>query len=183
MENPPPTSCQKWSVCPSSHTKNLSAPGPSPFWNFSPFWGFISVAFGHLQGAILNAPQEEMLFTMEMRSSKEQIVLRHKKKCYYTWTILSFWPFAGQLVGPPPQVAKNGPFAQRPYNGFTNAVTGSILEFLALWAFISVAFGHLQRAILHAPQEETLLNMDHAHRPDGISYHVVQQPSFLTLIC
>ena len=47
---------------------------------------------------------------------------------------VSFWP-------PPPQVAKNGPFAQRPYNGFISAVTGSILQFLALWAFISLHFG------------------------------------------
>ena len=30
----PPTSCQKWSVFSTSHTKNLSAPGPPPFWNF-----------------------------------------------------------------------------------------------------------------------------------------------------
>ena len=29
-----PTSCQKWSVFSTSHTKNLSAPGPPPFWNF-----------------------------------------------------------------------------------------------------------------------------------------------------
>ena len=43
--------------------------------------------------------------------------------------------------GPPPQVAKNCPFAQRPYNGFISAVTGSILQFLALWAFISLHFG------------------------------------------
>ena len=55
---------------------------------------------------------------------------------------LSFWPFWGQLLGPPPpQVAKNGPFAQRPYNGFISAVTGSILQFLAFWAFISLHFG------------------------------------------
>ena len=56
---------------------------------------------------------------------------------------LSFWPFRGQLLGPPPppQVAKNGPFAQRPYNGFISAVTGSILHFLAFWAFISLHFG------------------------------------------
>ena len=54
---------------------------------------------------------------------------------------LSFWPFRGQLLGPPPpQVAKNGPFAQRPYNGFISAVTGSILQFLAFWAFISLHF-------------------------------------------
>ena len=64
---------------------------------------------------------------------------------------LSFWPcgpsfpfilaFSGSASGPPPQVAKNGPFAQRPYNGFISAVTGSILQFLALWAFISLHFG------------------------------------------
>ena len=54
---------------------------------------------------------------------------------------LSFWPFRGQLLGSPPQVAKNGPFAQRPYNGFISAVTGSILQFLAFWAFISLHFG------------------------------------------
>ena len=54
---------------------------------------------------------------------------------------LSFWPFRGRLLGPPPQVAKNGPFAQRPYNGFISAVTGSILQFLAFWAFISLHFG------------------------------------------
>ena len=54
---------------------------------------------------------------------------------------LSFWPFRGQLLGPPPQVAKNCPFAQRPYNGFISAVTGSILQFLAFWALISLHFG------------------------------------------
>ena len=64
---------------------------------------------------------------------------------------LLFWPFgpsfpfilafSGSASGPPPQVAKNGPFAQRPYNGFISAVTGSILQFLALWAFISLHFG------------------------------------------
>ena len=75
---------------------------------------------------------------------------------------LAFWPFRGQLLGSPPQVAKNGPFAQRPYNRFSSAVTGLILQFfsllgldflafwpcgpsfpciLALWAFISLHFG------------------------------------------
>ena len=52
---------------------------------------------------------------------------------------LAFWPFRGQLLGPPPQVAKNGPFAQRPYNGFSSAVTGPILQFFS--AFISLHFG------------------------------------------
>ena len=64
---------------------------------------------------------------------------------------LAFWPcglsfpcilaFAGSASGVPPHVAKNGPFAQRPYNGFISAVTGSILQFLAFWAFISLHFG------------------------------------------
>ena len=54
---------------------------------------------------------------------------------------LAFLPFRGQLLGPSPQVAKNGPFAQRPYNGFISAVTGSILQFLTFWAFISLHFG------------------------------------------
>ena len=54
---------------------------------------------------------------------------------------LAFWPFRGRLLAPPPQVAKNGPFAQRPYNGFISAVTGPILQFLALRAFISLHFG------------------------------------------
>ena len=52
-----------------------------------------------------------------------------------------FGLFAGQLVGPLPQVAKKGPFAQRPDNGFISAVTGTILQFLAFWAFISLHFG------------------------------------------
>ena len=61
---------------------------------------------------------------------------------------LVFWPcgpsfpcFRGQLLGPPPHVAKNYPFAQRPYNGFISAVTGPILQFLAFWAFVSLHFG------------------------------------------
>ena len=47
----------------------------------------------------------------------------------------------GVGVWAPPQVAKNGPFAQRPSNGFISARTGSILQFLAFWAFISLHFG------------------------------------------
>ena len=65
---------------------------------------------------------------------------------------LAFWPcgpsfpfilaFSGSASGAsPPQVAKNGPFAQRPYNGFISAVTGPILQFLAFWAFISLHSG------------------------------------------
>ena len=74
----------------------------------------------------------------------------------YFLSFLALWAFislhfGGQLLGPPPHVAKNGPFAQCPYNGFISAVTGSILPFepsgpsflciLALWAFISLHFG------------------------------------------
>ena len=54
---------------------------------------------------------------------------------------LAILPFRSQLLGSPPQVARNGPFAQRPYNGFISAVTGSILQCLAFWALISVHFG------------------------------------------
>ena len=64
---------------------------------------------------------------------------------------LAFWPcgpsfpcilaFSGAAAGGPPQVAKNGPSAQRPYNGFISAVTGSILQSLTFWAFISLHFG------------------------------------------
>ena len=59
------------------------------------------------------------------------------------WVFISFHfgLFGVNFWAPPPQVAKNGPFAQRPYNGFISAVTGSILQFLAFWAFISLHFG------------------------------------------
>ena len=61
-----------------------------------------------LQGANRIVPQKEMLLNVDNS------------------VILAFcWPACGGTV------AKNGPFAQRPYNGFINAVTGSILEFLA----------------------------------------------------
>ena len=122
----PPTSCQKWPVCPTSlqwiyqrrdrlHFAVFSILGLHflAFWPCGPsfpcilaLWAFISLHFG--------------------------LVGLH---------FLSFWPFRGRLLGPPPQVAKNGPFAQRPYNGFISAVTGSILQFLAFWAFISLHFG------------------------------------------
>ena len=54
---------------------------------------------------------------------------------------LHFGLFGVGFWAPPPQVAKNCPFAQRPYNGFISARTGSILQFLAFWAFISLHFG------------------------------------------
>ena len=123
---PPPTSCQKLPVCPTSlqwiyqrrdrlHFAVFSLLGLHflAFWPCGPsfpcilaLWAFISLYFG-LVGL------------------------------YF----LSFWLFRGQLLGPSPRVAKNGPFAQRPYNGFISAVTGSILKVLAFWAFISLHFG------------------------------------------
>ena len=132
----PPTSCQKWPVCPTSlqwiyqgrdrlHFAVFSLLGLYflAFWPCGPsfpcilaLWAFISLHFG--------------------------LVGLH---------FLAFWPcgpsfpcilaFSGSASGPPPQLAKNGPFAQRPYNGFIRAVTGSILQFLAFWAFISLHFG------------------------------------------
>ena len=105
---PPPTSCQKWPVCPTSFS----------ILQFLAFWTFISLHFS--------------------------LVGLH---------FVAFWPcgpsfpfilaFSGSASGPPPQVAKNCPFAQCPYNGFISAVTGSILQFLAFWAFISLHFNGL----------------------------------------
>ena len=62
--------------------KEFISAGTTSILEFLAFRAFISGAFGGLQGAILNAPQEETLLTTEMRPSKEQIVLRHNKKCY-----------------------------------------------------------------------------------------------------
>ena len=122
----PPTSCQKWPVCPTflqwnyqrrdrPHFAVFSILGLHflAFWPCGPsfpcilaLWAFISLHFG--------------------------LVGFH---------FLAFWPCGSELGPPPPQVAKNGPFAQRPYNGFISAVTGPILQFLAFWAFISLHFG------------------------------------------
>ena len=63
------------------HKEFISA-GTTSSLQFLVFLVFIFVGFGRLQGAILNAPQEEMLFTMDMRPSKEQILMCHKKKSY-----------------------------------------------------------------------------------------------------
>ena len=131
----PPTSCEKWPVCPTSlqwiyqrrdrhHFAVFSLVGLHflAFWPCGPsfpcilaLWAFISLHFG--------------------------LVGLH---------FLAIWPFRSQLPGSPPHVAQNGPFALRPYNGFISVVTGSILQFLrcgpsfpcilALWAFISLHF-------------------------------------------
>ena len=103
---PPPHKLRKTLRFLKNYTKNLSAPaGTTSILEFLAFWAFISVAFRHVQGAILNAPQEEMLFTYatlqganllapqeeillnmdhahKMPPSKEQILMCHKKKCY-----------------------------------------------------------------------------------------------------
>ena len=133
----PPTSCQKWPVCPTSlqwiyqrrdrlHFAVFSLLGLHflAFWPCGPsfpcilaLWAFISLHFLALWAFI---------------SLHFGLVRLH---------FLSFWPFRGQLLGPPPQVARNGPFAQRPYNGFISVGPGSILQFLAFWAFISLHFG------------------------------------------
>ena len=55
-------------------------------------------------------------------------------------------------------------FLNLPYKEFIRAGITSIFEFLAFWAFISAAFGDLQGAILNAPQEEILLNMDNSRK-------------------
>ena len=104
---------------------------------FLAFWAFIALHFGlvgpHFLAFWLCGPSFPCILALwAFISLHFGLVGFH---------FLAFWPFRGQLLGPPPQVAKNGPFAQRPYNGFISAVTGSILQFLAFWAFISLHFG------------------------------------------
>ena len=104
---------------------------------FLAFWAFISLHFGlvglHFLAFWLCGPSFPCILAFwAFISLHFGLVGLH---------FLAFWPFRGQLLGPPPQVAKNGPFAQRPYNGFIRAVTGSILQFLAFRAFISLHFG------------------------------------------
>ena len=131
-----PTSCQKWPVCPTSlqwiyqrrdrlHFAVFSLVGLHflAFWPCGPSFPCILALWAFI-------------------SLHFGLVGLH---------FLSFWPFRGQLLGPPPppQVAKNGPFAQRPCNGFISAVTGSILQFLAFWAFNSLHFGLVAFISLH----------------------------------
>ena len=140
---PPPTSCQKWPVCPTSlqwiyqrrdrlHFAVFGLVGLHflAFWPCGPsfrcilaLWAFISLHFGFVGLHFL-------AFWPCGPSFPCILALRAFISIHFGLFGVSFWP-------PPPQVAKNGPFAQRPYNGFISAVTGSILQFLALWAFIS----------------------------------------------
>ena len=137
----PPTCCQKWPVCPTSlqwiyqrrdrlhlglHFLAFWLCGPSFPFNLA-LWAFISFYFGlvglHFLAFWLCGPSFPCILALWA------FISLHFGLCG-----LSIW-------APPPHVAKNGPFAQRPYNGFISAVTGSILQFLAFWAFVSLHFG------------------------------------------
>ena len=137
--------------------KEFISAGNTSILEFLAFWAFISGAFGALQEAILIAPLWAFI------SLHFGLVGLHFLAFWpcgpsFLWILAlwafislhfglvglhfdSFWPFRGQLLAPPPQIAKNGTFAQRPYNGFIRPMTGYILQFLAFWAFISLHFG------------------------------------------
>ena len=63
---------------------------------------------------------------------------------------LLFWPFPGQLLGPPPphKLPKVVRFPNLPYKEFSSAETGSIFQFLAFWAFLSFHFGLVSLHVL-----------------------------------
>ena len=127
------------------------------FWPFGPsfpfilaFWAFISFHFGLLGFHFLSFWPFRPLFPVilafwaciSFHFGLLGLVGLHFLAFWLCGLhFLAFWPFRGRLLEPPPQVAKNGPFAQRPYNGFISARTGAILQFLAFWAFISLHFG------------------------------------------
>ena len=164
---PPPTSCQKWPVCPTSlqwiyqgrdrlHFAVFSLLGLHflAFWPCGPsfpcilaLWAFISFHFGLLGIVFLSFLPFGPCLPFILAFSA--FISLHFG--FLGLHFLAFWPrgpsfpfilvFRGQLLGSSPQVAKNCLFAQRPYNGFISAVTGSILQFLAFWAFISLHFG------------------------------------------
>ena len=175
---PPPTSCQKWPVCPTSlqwiyqrqdrlHFAVFSLLGLYflSFWPCRPsfpcilalwafiiltfwaLWAFMSLHFGlvglHFLAFWPCGPSFPCILALWVFISLRFGLLGFHFLAFRLCGLhfLAFWPFRGQLLGPPPQVAKNGPFAQRPYNGFISARTGSILQFLAFWAFISFHFG------------------------------------------
>ena len=111
----PPTRRQKWPVCPTSLQWIYQRRDRLHFAAFS-FLGFHFLAFWPC------GPSFPCILAL--------------------WAFISFhFGLFGVSFWAPPQVAKNGPFAQRAYNGFISAVTGSILQFLAFWAFISLHFG------------------------------------------
>ena len=198
LGSPPPTSCQKWPVCPTSlqwiyqrqdrlHFAvfcllglyflafwpcGLSFPCILALWAFISlhfglvglhflafwpcgpsfpfilaFWAFISFYFGLLGFHFLSfwhfGPSFPFILALWAFISLHFGLVGLHFLAFWPRRLhfLSFWPFRGQLLGSSPQVAKNGPFAQRPYNGCISAVTGSILQFFAFGAFISLHFG------------------------------------------
>ena len=145
---PPPTSCQKWSVCPTSlqwiyqrrdrlHFAVFSILGLHflAFWPFGPsfpcilaFWAFISFHFGLLGLHFLSFWHFGPSFPF----------------------ILAFWAFIlhfGLVVAsswaPPHKLPKTDRFPNVPYKEFSSARPGFIFQFLAFWAFISFHFGLL----------------------------------------
>ena len=104
---------------------------------FLALWAFISLHFGLVGLHFLAFWPCRPLFPCILASILQFLALWAFISLHFGLVglhFLAFWLFRGQLLGSPPQVAKNGPFAQRPYNGFISAATGSILQFLALWA-------------------------------------------------
>ena len=125
---PPPTSCQKRSVFPMSHIKNLAAPGPAPFSTFWPsgpsfpfilaLWAFISFYFGIVGLHFLHFGLVGLQFLLFWHFGPSfPFILAFWAFISFHFGLLglhlAFWPFRGRLLGvPPPQVAKNGPFSQ-----------------------------------------------------------------------
>ena len=144
-----PTSCQKWSVLPLFHIKNLAGPGPasfSKFWPFGPsfpfilaFWAFIFFHFGLLGLHFLSFWPFGPSFGL----------LGLHFLSFWPFGpsfpfILSFWaffPFPSGLLrgarGVPPHIA----FV--PYKEFSRARPGFIFQILAFWTLISFHFGLL----------------------------------------
>ena len=126
---PPPTSCQKWPVCPTSlqwiyqrrdrpRFAVFSTQGLHflAFWPWGPsfpcilaLWAFISLHFG--------------------------LVGLH---------FLAFWPCGSELVGPPPTSCQKRPvFPMSHIKNLAAPGPGFIFQFSAFWAFISFHFGLL----------------------------------------
>ena len=156
---PPPTSCQKRSVFPRSHTKNLSAPWPGRFSNFwvwaliffiLALYAFLSFYFG-LLGL-------QFSFSASILAFGASILLLRALRGGILWLFVSFWAFRGvsfcslrlfepsggypsQLRasdrGPPPhKLPKTARCPKVPYKEFSSAVAESIFQFLGLWALL-----------------------------------------------
>ena len=128
--------------------KEFSSARPGSIFQFLAFWALISFHFGLLGLHFLSfwpfGPSFPFILALwAFISFHFGLVGLH---------FLAFWPFVpsfpcilafcGSASGVhPPQVAKNCPFAQCPYNGFISAVTGSILQFLApIFGFFGLHF-------------------------------------------